>query len=108
MGIVARPKPARLPEKLLQVRIALGLSQNELLEKLGLADRSFRSSISGYELGTREPPLPILLKYARIAGVCVDVLIDDELNLPKKLPNVPIHKGMVKMRKQKEKIRVKQ
>lgn len=106
MGIVERPKPARLPEKLLQIRLALGLSQNGILERLDFAKSSFRSSISGYELGTREPPLPILLKYARIAGVCVDVLIDDELDLPERLPNVPIHKGVVQAAKSKGKSRV--
>jgi len=34
-------------------------------------------------LGTREPPLPILLRYARLAGISTDVLIDDDLKLPK-------------------------
>ena len=34
------------------------------------------------QLGKNEPALPILLRYARIAGVTVDVLIDDELDLP--------------------------
>ena len=63
-----------------------------MLRHLGLAKDSFRSSISGYELGTREPALPILLKYAQVAGVCVDVLINDDLNLPEKLPNVAMHK----------------
>jgi len=92
MGTVRRPKPARLPEKLHTIRTALGLSQNGMLRHLDLAEDSFRSSISGYELGTREPPLPILLKYAQAAGVCVDVLINDDLNLPKKLPGVAVHK----------------
>jgi transcriptional regulator with XRE-family HTH domain len=87
MGITAREKPARLPEKLLQIRNALGLSQNEMLKPLGLGEGYFRSSISGYELGTREPPLPVLLKYAEVAGVYVDVLIDDRLNLPARLPS---------------------
>ncbi|MDX6498509.1 MAG: hypothetical protein QOG23_1769 [Blastocatellia bacterium] len=40
------------------------------------------SAVSQYELGTREPPLPILLKYARLAGISTDVLIDDEIGLP--------------------------
>jgi transcriptional regulator with XRE-family HTH domain len=44
------------------------------------------SAVSQYELGTREPPLPVLLKYARLAGVIMDVLVDDEMDLPKKLP----------------------
>jgi transcriptional regulator with XRE-family HTH domain len=82
MGRVSREKPKRLAEKLLQIRIGLGLSQNQMLEKLGLADKVFRSAVSGYELGTREPALPILLKYARIIGISTDVLIDDEIDLP--------------------------
>jgi transcriptional regulator with XRE-family HTH domain len=43
------------------------------------------SAISNYELGTREPPLPVLLKYARLAGISTDVLIDDDLDLPEKI-----------------------
>jgi transcriptional regulator with XRE-family HTH domain len=57
-----------------------------MLRHLGLSEELFRSSISKYELGTREPPLPVLLKYARAANVYVDVLIDDEVDLPKRLP----------------------
>jgi transcriptional regulator with XRE-family HTH domain len=86
MGRTARPKPFRLGEKLLKIRNSLELSQDQMLERLGLAKWLYRSAVSGYELGTREPPLPVLLKYAEIAGVWVDVLIDDELELPKKLP----------------------
>jgi transcriptional regulator with XRE-family HTH domain len=86
MGRIARPKPYRLGEKLLKIRNSLRLSQDQMLERLGLAKWLYRSAVSGYELGTREPPLPVLLKYAEIAGVWVDVLIDDDLELPKKLP----------------------
>lgn len=81
-----RQKPERLAEKLLQIRMALGLSQDGMLERLGLADEFFRSRISAYELGNREPPLPVLLRYARLVGISTDVLIDDELDLPAKLP----------------------
>ena len=81
-----RPKPARLPEKLLQIRLALNLSQGGMLRRLGLDERLSRTSVSAYELGTSEPPLPVLLDYARIANVWVDVLIDDELDLPPDLP----------------------
>lgn len=94
MGRVARPKPARLAVKLLQIRVALGLSQNGMLSQLDLDERLFRSAISGYELGTREPPLPVLLKYAEEAGICVDVLINDKLDLPALLPAVPKHEGV--------------
>ena len=83
MGRVAREKPKHLAKKLLEIRVNLGLSQNQMLEKLGLTDKVFRSAVSGYELGTREPSLSILLKYARLAGISTDILIDDELGLPK-------------------------
>lgn len=85
MGSRARPRPERLAEKLMQIRLALDLSQGGMLARLGLDESHFRSAISGYELGTREPPLPILLKYARLTGISTDVLIDDELELPDKL-----------------------
>jgi len=94
MGRYVRPKPARLTEKLFQIRAALGLSQNGMLDRLGLAETLFRSSISSYELGASEPPLPILLIYARLAGVCLDVLVDDTLDLPRALPSSPTHRGV--------------
>lgn len=89
MGRSPRPRPARLGQKLLTIRLALGLSQTGMLRRLGLEVDP--SAVSGYELGTREPPLPILLVYARAVGVCVDVLIDDDQDLPARLPSVPVH-----------------
>ena len=89
-----RPKPARLPEKLLQIRFALDLSQDGMLRELGLEERLSRTSISAYELGTSEPPLPVLLDYARIANVWMDVIVDDELDLPDKLPSNKKHEGV--------------
>lgn len=80
-------RPARLPEKLLQIRKSLDLSQNTLLSEMGLQDKLFRSNISQYELGTREPSLLVLLEYARLANVYVDVLIDDNLDLPERIPS---------------------
>ena len=94
MARVPRPKPARLPEKLLQIRLALELSQDGMLSRLGLADKLSRTTVSAYELGTSEPPLPVLLEYARAAGVWVDVLIDDELDLPETLPSPTKHEGI--------------
>ena len=94
-----RPKPARLPEKLLQIRLALDLSQGGMLYHLGLHERLSRTSVSAYELGTSEPPLPVLLDYARMANVWVDVLIDDELDLPDKLPSAKKHEGVRRRQK---------
>jgi transcriptional regulator with XRE-family HTH domain len=90
MGRKARLRPERLAEKLRQVRLTLGLSQTELLNRLEF-DIHY-SRISEYELGKNEPPLPILLRYAEVAGICVDVLINDKLDLPDKLPGKPKHK----------------
>jgi transcriptional regulator with XRE-family HTH domain len=85
MGKAQRPKPKRLAQKLLQIRISLGLSQNDLIKQLDFKELELvQGSISTYELGKREPSLPLLLAYARIAGVSTDVLIDDNLDLPEK------------------------
>jgi transcriptional regulator with XRE-family HTH domain len=86
-----RYKPERLANKLVQLRTALGLSQNQLIGELG-ADHLTQNRISEYETGKGEPPLPVLLRYARLAGVCVETLIDDDLDLPDKLPATPKHK----------------
>ena len=86
MGVRARQRPERLAEKLLQIRLALGLSQSELLRRLELEKDISYKKISDYERGEREPSLLILLRYARVANVGTDVLIDDELDLPAKLP----------------------
>ena len=92
MGRAARLRSERLAEKLRAIRLALGLSQNELIRRLELEDVIYQSNISGYESGEREPPLPILLRYAEAAGICTDTLIDDRLDLPAKLPAKPKHK----------------
>ena len=93
MGTRARAKQERLGEKLFQVRIALGLSQTEMLHRLGAEDFISYHQISRYETGKREPPLWILLEYARAANVSTDVLIDDELDLPARLPARPKHRA---------------
>ena len=88
MGRASRQVPLSLAQKLKTIRESLGLSQNEMLRHLGLSEEDgfFRSSISGYELGTRLPPYRIVLAYSRAANIFVEVLIDDEILLPDKLP----------------------
>ena len=93
MGKRARMRPASLPAKLLHVREALGLSQSEMLRRLGFEEDMVAARISEFELGKNEPPLPVLLAYARLAGVCLDVLVDDEADLPVKLPAKPKHRA---------------
>lgn len=74
--------PKRLAEKLKEIRIQKNLSQNEILQKLGFDNILFQGNISQYELGRREPPLTVLLAYARLAEISLEILIDDELELP--------------------------
>lgn len=90
----ARPKPERLAEKLRQVRLSLGLSQTELLRRLDAEHLLVYSQISEFETGRREPSLLVLLRYARLACVPTEVLIDDELNLPENLPGPVDHEEL--------------
>lgn len=91
-----RPRPLHLHEKLRQIREAYNLSQAEMVSRLGLTEELNPSDISAFERElqnkwSREPALPHLLRYARVAGVNVEVLIDDELKLPDKLAIAPVH-----------------
>ena len=86
MGRGGRIRQERLAEKLLQIRQALGLSQTEMLYRLGVENIIVYNQISRYETGSHEPPLRILLAYARAAGVPMETIVDDELDLPAKLP----------------------
>lgn len=94
MGGAVRERPLRLAEKLLKIRTELGLSQSGMLRQLGLDETSYRHYISKYETGKREPTLPVLLRYARAANVYVEALIDDELDLPDKLPSPTKSEGI--------------
>jgi len=94
VGRRARVKQVHLGEKLLTIRQALGLSQNEILRYLKLEEQLERGIISNYEHGDVEPQLYVILKYAEAAGVYVDALINDDLDLPEKLPCSPKHPGI--------------
>ena len=94
MGRMKRPSPVRLAGKLLQIREELGLSQNGMLRKLGLEDDYARTAISSFERGEKEPPLTVLLRYAEVANVCLDMLADDKQKLPRGVPaKNRTHKG---------------
>ena len=88
-----RPRPMRLAEKLLQIRVALGLSQTQMLERLGLSETMHYGRISEYEQDKREPTLMTLLAYARVAGVHLEDIVDDDLNLPRKIPGNVNYRG---------------
>lgn len=83
MGRASPKKPAKLAEKLLKIRQRLELSQNGLIRFLGFNNELTQAEISAFERGVRIPSLIILLRYARSVSINVEVLIDDELDLPK-------------------------
>lgn len=87
-------KPSRLGEKLRTIRQSLGLSQNGILRRLGLQDELTQAEWSAYERGVRIPNLPTLLLTAELAGVWMDVLVNDELELPEDLPASPKSAGI--------------
>ena len=82
MGQTRRQKPKRLGRKLRAIRNGLGVNQPEMARLLEL--KKSYTVVSAFERGTREPDLLILLRYAKLARVSTDVLIDDTKNLPGK------------------------
>jgi transcriptional regulator with XRE-family HTH domain len=83
MGRSRRDHPKRLAAKLRDIRTGANFTQEEMAKRLQQTKSSTRPGhISEIERGLREPTLLVLLSYARIGGVSVDVLIDDEMDLP--------------------------
>ena len=52
-----------------------------MVQQLGVQDLIHYTTISKYELDKNEPSLAILLAYARLVGISVEQIIDDELEL---------------------------
>ncbi len=92
MGASPRVRPRRLAEKLRHIRLSLNLTQTELIRLLSVEGLTRQSNVSEYESGKREPSSLILLQYARLAGVHMEDLVDDEEDLPAKLPGRVKHK----------------
>lgn len=61
-----------LGEKIAEQRKKLGLSQEELAEKLNISQKS----ISKYELGNRKPQYKVLVRMAEYFGVTTDYLLE--------------------------------
>lgn len=87
MGRSHRSRPSKLGKKLKQIRVGLELSQTGMVRALDLDKEAvYPASISLYEQGLREPPLVVLLRYAELANVCLDVLADDKQRMPRDVP----------------------
>jgi transcriptional regulator with XRE-family HTH domain len=90
MGQRRRPRPKRLASKLRQVRARLGLTQEQMAEALKHIESPPQPGhVSEFESGRREPSLLFLLAVARLAAVPMEVLADDGIDLPEKLPASP-------------------
>jgi transcriptional regulator with XRE-family HTH domain len=78
-----------LGEKLRQIRKRMdgGLTQNELVERLGLEKDFDQERISKYERGVLEPPIYVLIAYSDLAGISLDVLLRPEYDVPDKIPD---------------------
>lgn len=83
MGRAKRVSPAQLGKKLFRIREGLDLTLEGLIEKLDCSEIPlYAASISMYESGKREPPLLVLLRYARLGNVTMEMLVDDDIELP--------------------------
>jgi len=94
MGKGKRATPRFLAKKLREIRSRLELSQNAMLRHLGLDAEFSRSELSAYERGVREPPLQVLLSYSKVMRIWLNVLIDDQLDLPRTLGHKQMHGGI--------------
>ena len=82
MGRSYRTRPKKLGAKLKQIRLSLELTQEQMVKRLGVKDEPlYSASISQYESGKREPPLLVLLRYAKLYGCTLEELVDDKVRL---------------------------
>ena len=87
MGQSPRPRPKCLATKLRQLRELLNLTQEQLAEAVGYIESPPQPGhVSEYERGRREPSLLFLLAVSRLAGVQMEILVDDDLDIPIRLP----------------------
>ena len=105
MGTLPRRTPKRLPEKLREIRLKLGLSQNGMISRMGLAEELTREEVSSFELGRRQPNLLILWAYANAANLYVDALILDSIDLPEILPSPIKNEGIPRLTKTRNRSR---
>jgi len=102
MGSLPRRIPKRLPRKLREIRLKLGLSQNGMIKCMGLEQELSREEVSSFELGRRQPNLTTLWAYANAANLYVDALILDSVDLPEALPSPIKSEGIHRPAKSKK------
>ncbi len=79
--------PKRMGVKLRQIRLSMGLTQEEMLKLLNLPPVITQSTISAYERNSKLPPYFVLSRYGDIANIWIDVLVRDSLDMPERIPS---------------------
>ncbi|HKG45258.1 MAG TPA: helix-turn-helix transcriptional regulator [Pyrinomonadaceae bacterium] len=85
-----RPRQKNIGKKLLQIRERLDIPQHVMPARLGRPDLH-PGRISEYENNDREPSLLTLLHYANLAGVHLEVIVNDNVELPDTIPGSVHH-----------------
>lgn len=74
----------KLNEKILEQRKKMGLSQEELAERLNVS----RQAVSRWEVGSAQPDASNVLQLSRLFGVTADYLLNDEYESDRDVPIV--------------------
>jgi transcriptional regulator with XRE-family HTH domain len=85
MGRKAQKRPRYLGRKLEQIRKRIGATQAkmaELLQQFGAEETTHSGYIADFETSQRIPSVFTLLAYSKMAGVSINCLVDDCLDLP--------------------------
>jgi transcriptional regulator with XRE-family HTH domain len=77
MARYKRKSPKKLPVKLREIRLRLGMTQEELAKRLGTDS----GAVSRFEHGKRDPSLLEMLVYSNLAGLTINELVDDKVKL---------------------------
>jgi hypothetical protein len=112
MGEKPRPVPARLAQKLLDIRKRIdgGLTQVEMIRRLGYTEEQLpQDRISKFERGAMEPSLIVLIAYSEVANLYLEAIVRDDRDLPPgslpcrtKHPGVPVGTAKLKSAKGKQ------
>lgn len=86
MGRARVEQPQKIAQKLRQIRLNLEMTQEEMANTLEKNNnlKIYRGYVGLFEIGERIPSILTILAYARIAKIPMEILCDDELELPKK------------------------
>lgn len=74
----------KLSDKIIALRKTMGISQEELAEKLNLS----RQAISRWEMGTALPDATNILLLSKLFGVTTDFLLNDEFESDNDVPKI--------------------